>query len=158
MSGATRTCRRTSVACKPFEVVPVKRAAEALAVRDRVGAASLFGEQKSIVEMQEVEGAGGSTWDAAVGVNVTEVHLAALLERPVRLGENSGLVFAEIDDAIADYNANAVGSNTSALQVFDHTLRECNVALVVAKGAGMVLHVSARYLLTKLSLRGSKIM
>lgn len=106
-----------------------------------------------------MEGAGSrSTWDAAVGVHVTEVHLAALLERPVRLGENSGLIFAEIDDAIADNNVNAVGGNTSALQVFDHTLSECNVALVVAKGAGMVLHVSASYLLSAKSLYGLKIM
>lgn len=49
--GVTRTRTRTSVACKPFEVVPVKRAAEALAVRNRVRAASLFCEQRSIKEM-----------------------------------------------------------------------------------------------------------
>jgi hypothetical protein len=147
----------TCAASEPLEVVPVKRPTKALTVSDGMSASGLCRESEGETARDNRQQS-TSTWNAPVGVDVTEVHLAALFERPVRLGENSGLIFAEIDDAIADNNVNAVGSNTSALQVFDHTLGECDVALVVAKGAGMVIHVSARYLLTKLSLRGSKIM
>ena len=102
-----------------------------------------------------MEGAGSrSTWDAAVGVHVTEVHLAALLERPVRLGENSGLIFAEIDDTIADDDVHAVGSNTRRLQVLDHALGEGDVALDVAESSCVMLLMRTRHLLKRQLLDG----
>lgn len=94
------------------------------------------------------------TWNAAVGVNVTEVHLPALLQSAVRLSENCGLVFAEIDDTIADDYVNAVGSNTCSLQVLDHALDKRDVALVVPESSGVMLVMCARHLWKKLLLDG----
>ena len=97
---------------------------------------------------------GAITWYAAVGVHVAEVHLSSLLERPVRLSENRGFIFAEIDDTIADYDVHAVGSNTRRLQVLDHALGEGDVALDVAESSCVMLLMRTRHLSNKNLLFG----
>ena len=96
-----------------------------------------------------MEGAGSrSTWYAAVGVHVAEVHLAAVLQDAVRLRQNSRLVFAEIDDAVADDDVHAACGDARGFEVFDHALGEGDVALVVAECAGVVLFMRSRHLQT----------
>ena len=91
---------------------------------------------------------GAGTWNAPVSVHVAEVHLAAVLQDAVRLRQNSRLVFAEIDDAVADDDVHAVGSDASGFEVFNYALSECDVALVVAERLGVMLLMRSRHLQT----------
>ena len=63
------------------------------------------------------------------------------------MGKNSSLVFAKIDDTIADNNVYTVGSDARSLEIFDDALGEGHVALVVAERAGVMLFMRARHLL-----------
>ena len=146
----------TCVASEPLEVVPVKRPTKALNVSDSMSASGLCRESEGETARDNRQQS-TSTWNAPVGVDVTEVHLAALFERPVCLSKNSSLVLAEIDDAVADDDVHAVGSDASGFEVFNYALSECDVALVVAEGPRVILLVSTCHLTGKQLLEVSQV-
>ena len=100
---------------------------------------------------------GAGTWNAPVSVHVAEVHLAAVLQDAVRLRQNSRLVFAEIDDAVADDDVHAACGDARGFEVFDHALGEGDVALVVAKGPSVMIFVRTCHLTGKQLLEVSQV-
>lgn len=137
----------TCVASEPLEVVPVKRPTKALTVSDGVSASGLCRESEGETARDNRQQS-TSTWNAPVGVDVAEVHLAALFERPVCLSKNSSLVLAEIDDAVADDDVHAACGDARGFEVFDHAFGEGDVALVVAERLGVMLLMRSRHLQT----------
>jgi len=91
---------------------------------------------------------GADTWNAPVSVHVAEVHLAAVLQGAVSLRQDNRIVFAEIDDAVADDDVHAARGDARGFEVFDHALGEGDVALVVAKRSGVMLFMRSRHLQT----------
>ena len=105
------------------EVVPVKRATQALAIQHRVVA--------------------HGRWHAAVGIHVREIKLAARFEQALHTGQHRVFVGRKIDNAVGHDHVEAGGLQTQLIEPLDVAVQKPCVA--VAKDLRVVGLMGARH-------------
>mmetsp|Transcript_45287 Transcript_45287/g.142010 ORF Transcript_45287/g.142010 Transcript_45287/m.142010 type:complete len:277 (-) Transcript_45287:386-1216(-) len=83
--------------------------------------------------------------EAAVGVDVAEVELAASGEHAVDLAEDARLVGGEVDDAVGDHQVEGLVLEPRLVEVLDVSLHERHVRLVVSELLAVLAGVLPRH-------------
>ena len=110
-----------------MEVVPVQRAAQAFAVEQLIFAQR--GRQ------------------AAVGIDVGEVQLAAFLQQAIGLAQHAVLVRREVDHAVGDDHVEAGIAQAQGIEVFDIALAKLDIGKAELLGVVLQMGVGHRQLL-----------